>query len=47
MFLLSSTVLETDPNYVFVIEVAPQGMEETDELGKTLLSSLIFTSWYF
>ncbi|CAE1323745.1 RWD domain-containing protein 1 [Acanthosepion pharaonis] len=26
-------VLETDPNYVFVIEVAPQGMEETDELA--------------
>lgn len=26
-------VLETDPNYVFVIEIAPQGIEETDELA--------------
>lgn len=25
--------METDPNYVFVIEIAPQGIEETDELA--------------
>ena len=36
-------MLETEPNYVFVIEVAPQGIEETDRMGeKALFCSCFF-----